>query len=514
MFDLPDYPNVYTTRHITCVSCKEKFAITEGQKNKKDEEKSFWRILPETPSTVNLHYVDERKQRPVVPAPRHIQRLTTDPTTEDRSSKITPHIINCPRCGADNRNWLKLKQLGGGKSLISQWRTWQQRFPKVQTAVAISLLFSVIALLLIPLFEVSWPKAVFLALVTPIFTLLLIAELSDKWNKLREDNHRAKILPKTSRLESKLWIRSFAWLFIAAVIIPVIIFSGFPAAFQAIVEFLDDPPEAKVVAVAEDITVDFNTQLNESIDDLEGFGQQMGETIEGFPDDDIPELERQKERLSGDLENAAILAAEEINSAGQQTITQIDNQLEEELDILESARKTERTRLADEITANVRFYAVWGAIVGLSLLITTFLVLPDVKKFASRVDANLPSPVFYSVANMTRLVTWEARQALEVGNQHFDIQWMSVNRNDKGGLDLVGLFRDPPEFNVFGQASGGQVRAQKHTIHTDLWCRVTNAKIEDVLVPVPAGAPAGVMPLPMAAQHDAPANVRIRLPER
>jgi hypothetical protein len=43
---------------------------------------------------------------------------------------------------------------------------------------------------------------------------------------------------------------------------------------------------------------------------------------------------------------------------------------------------------------------------------------------------------------------------------------------------------------------------------------VINAGIEDVMVPIPAGAPAGAMPLVNEGQHDAPAKVRIRLPQQ
>ena len=507
LIDLPDFPNVYNTRHLTCVSCKEKFAISEGGNGE-------WRVRPNMPNTVNLHYEPNRRQRPVVPTPRQIQYPLEGPIGQEQPFDFTPHAINCPRCGADNRNWLSLKQVESNNSLLALWRIWEQRFPKVRLALIISILLAAVALLLPTQFEVSWPKAIFLAVMTPIFSLLLIAELSDKWEELREDTHRAKVLPKSRRLEPELWLRSFVWLVLAAVVTPLVIFSGFPAAFQAIVEFIDDPPEAEVESTASEIEADFNARLNDTVDNLVEFGQEMGQTIDNFSDGNLPELEIQKERLADELENTAVSAAEEVNIAGQQTITQIDKQLETELAALQTTRNQERNRFIEEIMADVRYLAVWGALVGLSLFATIMMVLPDVKKFAQRVDANLPPPVFYSVANMTRLVTWEARHALEVGNQHFDIQWMSVNRNKKGGLDLVGLFRDPPHFDAYSQVVGTEVRAQKHTIHTDLWCRVAEAKIEDLMVPIPAGAPAGVMHLPAQAQHDAPTNVRIRLPER
>jgi hypothetical protein len=509
VFNLPAYPDVYNSRHITCISCKEKFVVTEGHQAKKPAD-SEWRVRPNLPSSINLHYEGNRQQRPVVPTPHQLPMPPEDRIGTRQPIIFTPYPINCPRCGADNRNWLSLKEAGKG----TFWKLWQQRFPSANIAFLISLLFAFVALLLPLLFDISWPQAIILALCTIIATLLVVADLSTQWADLREDRHIAKILPKSRRIEPVLWVRSFGWLFIAAVILPLLFFTAGPASFQKIVEYIDKPPETDVENVAQDIAVDFDQQINQAVNNLNAFGEEVGKTIEGFPNGDLPQVEQQLENLSDDLENAAAVTAEEIKIAGQASITNIDARLETEIARLETARKSARTRLLEEIMADVRYLALWNVILGLPLLFAIMIMIPAVKKFAAKVDNELPPPVFYSVANMTRLVTWESRQALEIGNQHYDIQWMSVERNKEGGLDLVGLFRDLPEFDMYGQLRQPMVRAQKHTIHTDKWCRVINANIEDVMVPIPAGAPVGAFPLASQSQHDAPATVRIRLPER
>lgn len=127
-------------------------------------------------------------------------------------------------------------------------------------------------------------------------------------------------------------------------------------------------------------------------------------------------------------------------------------------------------------------------------------------EFVAKVDPQLPPPIFHSVANMTRVVGWEAKQALEIDGTMQHIQWVNVERNAEGGLNLTGLHRDPPNFDAQGRAIGETVRAQKHVVETDMWGRIIRATIHDTRVQRPAGGPefVAIMPLP----HDAPVSVR------
>lgn len=515
--NLPPYPDVYTTRHITCVSCKEKFAVTEGNQGRRADFRdgnSSWRVHENTPTAVNLHYERERAQRPVVPLPRQSPRVAPPPIEHARPYSFQPASVNCPRCGADNRNWLALKQQAGDHSLGAFWRQWQMRFPSAFTAVFIAFLLAFLAYSMPSFMEVTQFQANILAVSTLVVTVLLINSITAQWDAYREDLHLAKILPKSRRLEPTLWGRNIAFLLLASVVLPILFFSAGPVAIQKIVEFISTRPEEAVVVTAEGINTEFDEQVSQSVNQVNVFGDELRDALNGLPTENQAQLEQEIEELSEDIADTAVTAAENVSVFGAQSLERLENNVDAQIAALESTRKTEAVRFKDKIMGSVRYLAVWGVIMGLSLVFTMMIMMPAMKAFATRVDGNLPPPVFYSVANMTRLVTWEARQALEVGNQHFDIQWMSVNRNKEGGLDLVGLFRDPPAFDAFGQATGTQVRAQKHIIHTDKWGRVAEAKIEDVLVPVPAGAPAGVMQMPQEASHDAPAYVRVRPLER
>ena len=69
------------------------------------------------------------------------------------------------------------------------------------------------------------------------------------------------------------------------------------------------------------------------------------------------------------------------------------------------------------------------------------------------------------------------------------VQWMDVQRNEEGGLDLIGLLRDVPEFDEHGQLLDALVRAQRYTIATDMWGRIEFAEVKDVMVPNTVGVP-------------------------
>jgi len=74
------------------------------------------------------------------------------------------------------------------------------------------------------------------------------------------------------------------------------------------------------------------------------------------------------------------------------------------------------------------------------------------------------------------------------------IQWMSVNRNNHGGINLTGLFRDIPVLDTDGNPVGDTVRAQKYHVETDIWCSILQIDISDEIVPLTAGGP-GIAPI-------------------
>lgn len=506
VFNLPSFPTVFTTRHITCVSCKEKFAVTEGGDG-------AWFVRANVPQTVNLQYESERQQRPVVPNSRQIQQ-----PVNGRLALPRPYeLINCPRCGADNRNWLALTVAGNAPL----GRIWRQRFPGAFAAIIVAFVFAILALTMPAAIEISWWQAIILALSIIVVSFLFINNITSNWEAFRDDVHVAKILPKTRRLEPTLWGKSILFLVIASLVLPVIIFAAGPIVVQEIFQVLDTMPKEEVEVEATEVNTAFDTRVNQSVEEIKAFGDDVQDALEGLPTDDQERIEKEIEELSQDIADTAVTAAEDISLFGVQSVERLEENLDTQITAVENARKSAVARFRDEVMGGIRFLAIWCLLMGLTLVITMMIMMPAMKAFALRADANLPPPVFYSVANMTRLVTWEARQALEVQGIYFpNIQWMSVDRNDQGGLDLVGLFRERPDIDIFGQPIGTMVRAQKHTIHTDKWCRVTSAKIEDVIVPIPvkgqgeeARAPRADSPqaAPVAPNPVEPATAQIEI---
>ena len=67
-----------------------------------------------------------------------------------------------------------------------------------------------------------------------------------------------------------------------------------------------------------------------------------------------------------------------------------------------------------------------------------------VNRYVQLINLQVPPPIYHSMANMTRVVVWEAKRALEIGDEVERIQWTAVNRNDLGGINLHGLYYDSP----------------------------------------------------------------------
>lgn len=511
MFNLPDYPDVYNTRHIICVSCKEKFSITEGHQAATPED-SRWRVLPNETREISLRHEPNRQQRTVVPLRHAALPQENEPLFfQQPPATFSPATITCPRCGVDNRNWLSLSQ----SKKINFLKKWWTRSPKIFFGLILAVIIGILGLILPSKYGFSSVQATIMLFYIPIVTYALIYDLSNKWETLRIDTHIAKILPDSPRAETGLWRNSIFFLILAAVVVPALLFSAAPIAYQKTVEFLVGSPEKVITDSAEQVTTVFNTRLDETVAEIDAIGEEMGDTFSNLPDGNLPQVERQVERITDKLEDTAAAATDEITAVADESIPRIEAELDNELSILEATRKSEEARLMKEIMASVRALSVWAAAISLPLIAVMMTVIPAIKAFAAKIDKNLPPPVFHSINHMTRLVTWEARQALEIdGYHHSRVQWMSVDRNEKGGIDLVGLFRDPPKFDAYGQTMGETVRAQRHAIHTDKWCRIIDAKIEDVMVAIPAGAPAGIMRLSTSSQHDAPIDVRISPQER
>ena len=504
MQNLPPLPDVYTTNHITCVSCKERFAITEGHQANDPQDRQ-WRVLSHEANRIRLRQEDNRQQRPVFPQPlqipaeaesTHQAQFLRQPPVE-----FTPFPVNCPRCGADNRNWMILQERG--KQRI--FRLWRERFPNAIFALAIAILFAILAISTIQL-ELHWLQVTALVICIPVSVFLLIQELTSKWNHLREGKHIAKVKEDAPDIERQLWIRGFSWVVLASFALPLLFFFLLPKVGLAALEFVSPDPKNEVETAAATAEKAVNQDLDDAAANIEEIGKDMDALLEDVSTAASPQFEEEVNTFSEKLSQIITAALNEINVVRHETPEIVAARRDQELETITKARIEALEEFTNQTLGDFPFFLVWGFLLGLPLSLAVFFVMNSIKQFVAFADSQLPPPIFHSVASMTRIVGWEAKQALEIEGTMHHIQWVNVERNEHGGINLTGLHRDPPSFDAEGRAFGETVRAQKHVVVTDMWGRIIKATIHDVRVPRPAGGPDFILTIPQP--HDAPVSVR------
>jgi hypothetical protein len=151
-----------------------------------------------------------------------------------------------------------------------------------------------------------------------------------------------------------------------------------------------------------------------------------------------------------------------------------------------------------EIADDLDFLPDWVYLGTVTSIVSSAFALLGVGQVLGRVNNQLPRPIYTNTANMVRVTLWEAKRALEMKDFFERIQWTLTRRNEQGGIDMEGCFRDPPEFLANGELDE-LVRVQKYLISTDRWCVITSARILDTKQPRPAGGMYS-MPLPDKAE--------------
>jgi hypothetical protein len=133
------------------------------------------------------------------------------------------------------------------------------------------------------------------------------------------------------------------------------------------------------------------------------------------------------------------------------------------------------------ITADKAFLRTWFKYVLAASIAALVFGLIAVNGYVRRINRHLPRYLFHSIANMTRVVVWEAIAALEIQAEAALIQWVNVKRNSTGGIKLEGFYRDAVQS---ARADEIRVNAQRYTISTDKWGHIQSAKVTAVRVPI------------------------------
>ncbi len=587
MINAPVPPDTLVTRQITCICCQEQFTVSVDEPNRRSPGRraQSWHVPVDQPAYTRLRYEDDCHQRTIIPAPRAAPML--NPEERPHRDPFQYYFVYCPRCGADNSNWL---------NFMRQPRPYQQwvwlGYMVVILAVGLTLYF---------LFDPRSLKHSLPLLVTVglagMVPLLLIPGM---WYEARLRRYLSETLPALKGELSPPQLRAGLTLLVLAVLLPTVLYVGIPIAARVKNRILNPQPTATLVSRLDDVSAQMSrlnalnsdaqqpvnnafaglrmllntelrscekAQIDQMIYTLQGISaatphgnallvqsaihqlqimretpvsvcradmiESVGLTLaperndsQGLPNEPIygqcqyqwqaanagksvqvepacynfmiaavlgslESMQTAPAPYPADSSREEILSGVRLLALNPAMLPHTRYQIQVNVGTLE--RVIQAQQPPEPPLIDFRFLLVWFTAVFLTWLATTICAFLALYQRIDWLDPHVPRPLFISIANMTRVAVWEANHTLEIGSTIDRIQWTRARRNENGGIDLVGLFRDPPDISSEGMVSN-LVRAQQYFISTDIWCRIRQARVLDVMVPRPAGGPTFALP--------------------
>lgn len=477
MFPLPSPPDTLVVRQLECVCCKEKFAIAEDYPRANGAAGQFWRLPPDQPARTTLRYEADRQRRTVIPQPRSAPDAEPEIILNRERSKRSH--LNCPRCGADNRNWLNLlltenappanhdHQHGFQPSNVLAF--WQEQMRPVEKLLLTTVVFVLILMTLALMTAFSTDLTIWVVAIG----FLAFAALR-RW---RSDGYQ-------------LWQRRFPAAHFGIILA---IFLAFLASITAVsfeintgktltlAFFVVFAPTSILFSLTEPwIALRENQHLRRVATKAPHFERQLW--LRGFLaivifSAILPLLFFRLlpigvatigESLLQQAEQNITTAVETAGETGQIVV-----------DGTNPAYLTKRQEAIDNAVASVgadtKLMAIWVIGVGLASVTAVLSGMFALNQFVADVDRQIPPPIFHSLANMTRVTVWEAKQALEITGDMGHVQWTRVSRNEDGGIHLVGVHITRTDA---GQQKEKYIPAQEYAITADAWARIIKAKIK------------------------------------
>ena len=246
MIHLPQPPSTFTTLQIPCVACNEVFTIAEAYQTPNGQ----WRLPADHNPSVQMRYEGNLTRQPIHSVTRADPEINLDSFSQQQDDTY----INCPRCGADNRNWL---QINGPplvpvgcvlKFLLPRGAiAWQQKFPGAFFSIIIATILAPLAFLLVIAVQNSPPWAGILAGAVILSALFTAADLTKNWIDLRLDSHIRTIMPpKKQSQEAKLWLRGALTIILLGFVMPIVFFQMAPRALSFVSIIFRDTPKTAV----------------------------------------------------------------------------------------------------------------------------------------------------------------------------------------------------------------------------------------------------------------------------
>lgn len=507
MFHVPVPPPTLVTRQIECISCKELFTIAEDVPYPANKRSNSWRLPPDHYPDIALRYQENRTHRPISPEmraePDSFQQIPYSTWSE---ASLT-HIY-CPRCGADNRNWLHIISPSPAKSKYHQAKNWVLQYPFA--AIALILTIILWGLAYTRLNEDTHSKDIIvLTLNLWLAGVLPVLIITTQWKSLRDYQFTRRV-QKSPLLSAFLAPPFKTGILLGATFvafIPFIIYILIPLLLNLSASFVEVPQlppslfeRIKTVSDKLDSALE-NTDgvpsrsTQQAIEELETILQTHQEKEETSVIEE-EEIEASAEGNES-IDSAESAPEEPLNFAARAKLTltdirvlasdtsEFDAQIDSAIHRLETAINVTtpaKTSTAEEEVIDHEFLKIWFKYVGFTSFISTILSWVAVWVYTSRINTHLPRPIFYSIPKMTRVAVWEAKHALEIPGDTSNIQWSYIKRNEQGGIILQGIYREPV-LNGYRADLYHRVRAQIYTISTDLWGRIETADIQTTTAP-------------------------------
>lgn len=195
MFHFPHPPDTLVTRQIECVSCKEVFIISEDYAQPDPQRSDHWRMPSEQPAHTELRHHSEPTHQTVLPFARTTPNQDSSPILNWNRSQRT--FINCPRCGTDNRNWLRI-------SYAPPPGNWWKRFSSRTKRFGLTAISYALTLFL--LLRLLWRESVndnliaygILLVIMVLGTFIPILAITGQWRAVRTH----KIVSKFDKTQS------------------------------------------------------------------------------------------------------------------------------------------------------------------------------------------------------------------------------------------------------------------------------------------------------------------------
>ena len=177
----PQIPRTLSVRQLECARCREVFAISEDTPNANFARTPNWHVphaIADEGAATNMRFNTNLDQVEVLPEVR------AEPAVQQGAFRNwqAEYYLNCPRCGADNRNWL---------FVATSLRPIFARFPLIGAVISVLLLITIFVSRQEDFFP-KRPLATICLLLVAALPLLIIPR---QWRALREHALARRFLP-------------------------------------------------------------------------------------------------------------------------------------------------------------------------------------------------------------------------------------------------------------------------------------------------------------------------------